>query len=692
MKTIKTIFLLVLSSVLYISCLEQDFADLEKDLAENNGTQDFTYRTVEDIEVTLKAEYNGHALDGVYVEIHAENPYGENNQQSQSKGLFSGITDKNGSLITTLSLATRYDSLYIVSKHIGIRELTGVLVNSNKVTVCLGCMPEQPASARNAVLKSTQNLSPTKQNGYFVLGTWDNQGKPNYLEPVNSTISQGLLDDLNASLPEGTPLPESHPQYLSNPNDGNLQLIDEAEVWVTFVHEGAGWLNMLGYFTYPTNSPPATISEIRDLTVIFPNVSFLNSGGGLVSGNKVQLHYLDPETNEYTTLFPANTSVGWFITAKGWNGSTITSGRYTHYSIIDFNAEADVNLKKHNVLLYDEQRNLLLMGFEDIRRDQRSDQDFNDAVFYTEVSPFSAVDNSIYQPIDNPTDTDGDGVSNVFDQYPNDAARAFNNYYPSENSFGTLVFEDLWPYKGDYDFNDLVIDYNFNQITNGSNQIVEIESRTVVRAIGASFHNAFGVQLNTNSGNVSSVSGQNFKYDVFNILSSGAEANQSKATVLYFDNAYNELQYPGTDLCVNTYPDNPFVQPDTQKIQIQFNNPVSIANLGTPPYNPFIIIDQDRGKEVHLPNYKPTDLADPSILGTGHDDSNPSLNKYYVSEIYLPWAINLPESFEYPAEKEDITASHLMFGAWANSLGYSYMDWYRNKTGYRNSNKIYKRK
>jgi hypothetical protein len=32
--------------------------------------------------------------------------------------------------------------------------------------------------------------------------------------------------------------------------------------------------------------------------------------------------------------------------------------------------------------------------------------------------------------------------------------------------YGTLAYEDLWPSKGDYDFNDLVVDYDFNIVKN----------------------------------------------------------------------------------------------------------------------------------------------------------------------------------------------------------------------------------
>ena len=48
-------------------------------------------------------------------------------------------------------------------------------------------------------------------------------------------------------------------------------------------------------------------------------------------------------------------------------------------------------------------------------------------------------------------DSDGDGVPDDQYDYPNDNTRAFNKFFPS-NGPGTLMFEDLWPFKGDYGY------------------------------------------------------------------------------------------------------------------------------------------------------------------------------------------------------------------------------------------------
>jgi len=102
----------------------------------------------------------------------------------------------------------------------------------------------------------------------------------------------------------------------------------------------------------------------------------------------------------------------------------------------------------------------------------------------------------------NSWDSDGDGISDLDDDYPLDAPRAFNNFYPVASS-GTLAFEDLWPSMGDYDFNDLVLGYRFKTVTNATNQVVEIEKTFTVRANGANLRNGFQPSLGSRfSGNL----------------------------------------------------------------------------------------------------------------------------------------------------------------------------------------------
>ena len=227
------------------------------------------------------------------------------------------------------------------------------------------------------------------------------------------------------------------------------------------------------------------------------------------------------------------------------------------------------------------------------------------------------------------SDSDGDGVPNSYDDYPNDASRAYNNMFPSSGS-GSLAFEDLWPNQGDYDFNDLVVNYTFNTFTNA----------------------------------------------------------QNKPTIIVTDNDFKAFNSPGG--MINTIPGNPYINPDTIRITIMVSpNTYTLTDLDIGSFNPFIILNEERGKEVHLPDNTPTALANPAYLGTGDDSSIPSQGRYYKTSNNLPWAISIYENFDYAKESADILSAYLNLAQWATSNGFSYPDWYFNLPGYRNTSNIY---
>jgi LruC domain-containing protein len=287
-------------------------------------------------------------------------------------------------------------------------------------------------------------------------------------------------------------------------------------------------------------------------------------------------------------------------------------------------------------------------------------------------------------------DADGDGVSDDFDEYPNDPDRAFNNYYPSEGNFGTLGFEDLWPYKGDYDFNDMVVDYNFNTVTNANDNAVETYVTLKVRAIGAAFKNGFGIQLPISPDAVAQVTGDfSLTQNLINLNAKNLENNQSNAVIIFFDNAFDLLPHPGDGTGVNTRNGATYVEPTEVNFHISFEYPVSSDNLGQAPFNPFIFVNGDRGREIHLKNHAPTDLVNSDLFGTGQDASAADQGLFYKTENNLPWAINIIEEFDYPVEKIAIINAYNYFGQWAESGGTQYTDWYTNASGYRNNTNIY---
>ncbi len=283
-------------------------------------------------------------------------------------------------------------------------------------------------------------------------------------------------------------------------------------------------------------------------------------------------------------------------------------------------------------------------------------------------------------------DTDGDGIPDDTDAFPNDSTKAFLSYSPAKDVYGTLAFEDNWPEKGDYDFNDLIIDYNFILCSNASNEVVQIQADLVVRAAGAAFQNGFGIQFPFTPAQVTSVTGTQLTDGYISVESNGVESGQSKATVIVFDNGNNVLG----GAIVNTDPASTPVSPKQLIVDVNLATPIAVSLL-SPPFNPFLIVNKERGREIHLPDFEATDLANTALFGTGVDDSTPSSGRTYRTTTHLPWVLNVNEKWDYPVERVDIVNAHLKFPDWVQSSGGNFQNWYQNQNGHRSTSNIYSR-
>ena len=270
------------------------------------------------------------------------------------------------------------------------------------------------------------------------------------------------------------------------------------------------------------------------------------------------------------------------------------------------------------------------------------------------------------------TDTDGDGVSDATDEYPSDPSKAYNSYYPTAATGGTLAFEDNWPSKGDFDMNDVVIGYRYQVVTNASNVVVKVIGNYTLRATGGELGNGFAVQFPVNAANVS------------NVVGGTKEDGQTKAVIKVFNNMRDEMMY------WNTVPGTTTTAAKSYTVSFDVTSGPTISTFGLSAYNPFIY-NYGRGRETHLWGKAPTDLADASYFGTKDDNSSAAAGRYYVTATGLPWAIDIPTApFVYPIEQKDITQGYLHFGDWGASGGASFVDWYSNTgTGYRNTVNLY---
>lgn len=722
--------------------------------------EDFNFKTTQDVQLEVEVRSLGEAAAGAPVRVFQG--FLPDGSVDESKQMLSGSTNAQGFYRAQVTLPSDLKEVGVRVDYIGvINEPIKVSIKEGKARVRLD---DQTITALNVMVPRGAPESPgvSLQNvtySYRYLGgfgNWNSLGVPSNLTTPSTKLTADMLRTINATLPEGSPLPSdpTRSRYIARDAISNLVLKDPAEVWLTFVHEGAGYLNAVGYYLYPAANPPRTVNEILSRMIMaYPNASYQGSGGGLQSGNRVKLRHFDTATQTWSDVFPAGTGIGWFLVANGWrNSSTGVLERSAERSVfsdplLNHQLYAGQGMTVANsaqtVLLYDDNRQTLILGLEDILRHRGGDQDFNDAVLLVEANPYTAVQktNIVVRDPANPdltrtadlapsrdpttADTDSDGANDTFDAYPADPARAFNNYFPAKNDFGTLAFEDLWPRRGDYDFNDMVVDYNINHVTNAGGQLVQIQAEFVLRALGGGWHNGLAFSTDLLPSQVASVS---YQWEKNGSLQAGAppihytqdrnpngtEAGQSKAVFIVFDNGYDLLEpsVPSRPFYSNVVPTEPTKVPGRVRMTINLTSPLAASAPGAAPYNPFIIANpvrlQDgryvpvwsRGMEIHLAGYRPTAKANTSLYGTGDDTSNPTANRFYIDSFNRPWGLHLPTQYTYLREVLnqpngwvslglDIRVGYLNFDTWALSNGANSKDWYRDLPGYRDVQKLF---
>jgi LruC domain-containing protein len=671
----------------------------------------FSYNTSKDLAVSIQLLSNDNkAIRGAVLSI--------SDPARPDKVFLRAISDAEGYVKGSINVPAYLDTLVISPNYVGLINNARALVRGkSNLTVVIGgpsmlsgdVIPEvvrPPAVDPGAILATRSTTSggmgvqgllgvtysypsPYTSSGDAIVSSPTypaSLGRPKYLEATSDVIDLSLLNYVNSSLPEGKPLTTTHPEYLTSTVTSNIVVTQTSDVWITFVSEGAGYLNTLGYYSYDTDDPPSSatggtlLGGIDKITMVFPNASGYQSGGGLISGDKVKLG-----------RFEAGTTVALVLMQNAWTGSGVNTSTSTKfYSESKFNPETTTSKKKHSVMLYDNIHKLYLMGFEDINRSESSDNDFNDLVIYASSNPVTAISGTGVAPIDKGGDTDGDGVLDVLDDFPNDGTKAYITYSPSATGWSSLAFEDYWPVKGDYDLNDLVLNYRYTFIKNAQNNVLEMTGEFLPLAAGAGYKNGFGVQLPVAAAKVASVTGQSLLSNYIQFSANGVESGQTNAVIIPFDNHENLLKNADGSIQVNTDPAKAKVTPSKATVVVKFASPVSTAELGSAPFNPFLISDRRRAYEIHLPNKAPTDKAGKAIIGTYDDNGNIGTGRYYLNKDNAPWALSFNDAWSYPIEAKAISDTYLHFLDWAKSGGSSYTDWYINTaSGYRNNSYIY---
>ncbi|KZN66743.1 LruC domain-containing protein [Pseudoalteromonas luteoviolacea] len=481
-----------------------------------------------------------------------------------------------------------------------------------------------------------------------------NTGKPDSMIYARDQYSSDFFQRISNALPEA----KVNEAFITGDEGSTIHLNEEAEVFITFIHEGAGYKNSFGYFTFDPQNPPTTPEEVQE-TIVFPNLSYPH----LTNGHRVSIG-----------TFPAGTSIGFFVAANGfWYYTGVKNWQIPYYySISSLNPEPTEELRQHCVLLYDEQEQEVVIGFEDLPRTW-GDNDFNDAVFSVTASPGSAISSTNLVTMPEANDSDADGIPDEQDEFPNNYRRSHSQYFPSETGVSTLAYEDNWPQRGDYDMNDLVVKQRIQTTLDADNLVSGFILHGWITARGAAFENGYGLRIMGSTPDLIESATINIDGQSFD---KSAEEFQSNAVLQLWSSTQVFTQTGQSGQCshFNTVKTCNYFEPVPFTLDVTFAE--SQASLNVSDMDFFIFRTADRTIEVHMADYPPTDLFDQTRFGKVDDTSDANSNRYFRTADNLPWALTVSEEWNYPREYIDVLWAYPDYETWVESSGEQAQNWY----------------
>lgn len=660
MKTAQTwaFAVVVATGTLLAGCTEKDLYDPDygkTKLPAPETLPDFNTRAT----VALDVDYEAPGFKTI-VEVYTEYPYEQNADgdvvRKDILPVFAAYTDDNAKLNTSFELPAAVKQIFLHCPSMGMPQCITLDVVDNKISFKTSDLYAGASGAKaRASSPGTSGKAPwmiDNSRKLYTLCQWGTYGRPTaegYLMDGsnNSTMIgaiQSMLWDGKTTKPGGLDNSEyTKPSEKTNISiarwtmkDGVETKIESARLQLTFLQEAAWNQNVLGYYYYPTESIPKKAADVKKF-ILIPNVSTsgtppfgqsngsvrYNAGDAPLSKNQQVKLYYEKEDGTLTEDFPPGYTIGWFIISDAYNSNKAevnTTGTYL-YSNEAWNSD-----KRIRCIALNYQNEKVVLGFED----GNSDRSYEDMLFYIDSDPKEAIITPDQPEIPEPDPDYGDVTS---------------------ETKGTLAFEDIWPTGGDYDMNDVVVEYSRKVTVNRDNKVKRIVDtfKAVQEVKSAAFNNAFAYQVDpTQVGTRTS-------------LPEGASFEGATNSFIVFANAKDAR---GKEFVVTR----------------EFGD-LSIPLDQLKSYNPFIIVKYVAGStsrtEVHLPKRSATLYADKTLNGSADE-------AYYINKNgKFPFAIDLPIwGFTLVTEEKSIGSAdeYPKFNSWVESgCGKTDANWYLNK-------------
>lgn len=633
------------------SCVDSD-KDLYQEApgAEINTSNFSTIRKVQ-----VEIDYSN-SESRVPFSIYDGNPLieGENTTilKENVQALDGAWTDEQGKFTATVELPAYVSNVYIVSTSPFARQaiprkiVNGVLKVSDT---------DEQLTTRASYRESTRfDRNRFNNLGWNTnLGSFDDRsGVIDYVYKGNDpklTLSKSEMNELRTTVSKVLNTLGSCPEEYRTQADLYVEE-DETAVVLTALRGWTCWNSSLGYYYYRYDQAPASLKDVK-VYAVFPNTQMTWNNGslqaspqGIKEGTAVQLKYFDDPEYPKGKNFPKGYYIGFILACNAWNtyftgfnSYTLTEGFYAS-STKGFSTKVNSGIDVRTAMFKDKNSNIAI-AFEDFM----DDQNFTDVVFSLKANP--EITN--VPPVDEDLNT-------------------------TIEKTGVYAFEDEWPKAGDYDMNDVLVQYTYQKVFNIFNEILS-ESFTFKTLYNKStvFTNGLGFIL-SNEGNAQSteyfIRKENEKD--FTVASGADKFTRESNAIILTDN-------------VKTNPNAEY------KVTFKYGDKNSNKKQET-SIDAFIYRPSKEGNrlEVHCPMKKPTSKVDTSLFGQYEDCSKPNEGIYYVSnqENIYPFAFYLSnanandiaelKNFD-KNEKKSISEIYPKFIDWAK-YGTN-ADWYKKK-------------
>lgn len=242
----------------------------------------------------------------------------------------------------------------------------------------------------------------------------------------------------------------------------------------------------------------------------------------------------------------------------------------------------------------------------------------------------------------------------------------------------------MWPSKGDYDFNDLVVRYRSREVLNAGRLVSALEMDLRLDARGGVYRSGFALGLPGIA--AAQIKSATLQLPDGSLIAVTPLSGQTSAIFEIFSDAYTYLPGASGSPCAvyyNTGSGCPMQAQPGFKLKVDLLTPT--ASFPAVPYDPFIFRTGEatvrgaavaKGIEVHLPGRAPSARADMALFQTADDASVTGTSKTYVTATGLPWVLDIPYEWDFPSEMTEITRPYPGVAAWAASGGTSNTNWY----------------